>query len=74
MRAALYMRLSKDDGRPSKESDSVSIQNQRKILLGYCRENKISQLCEYIDDGYSGTNFNRPSFIKMLQQSRFALR
>lgn len=66
MRAALYMRLSKDDGRPSKESDSVSIQNQRKILLGYCRENKISQLCEYIDDGYSGTNFNRPSFIKMI--------
>ncbi len=66
MRAALYMRLSKDDGRSANEIDSASIQNQRKILLGYCRENKISDFCEYVDDGYSGTDFNRPSFIKMI--------
>ena len=60
---ALYLRLSKDDGTMS---ESSSIQTQKEMLTRYCRENGfvISQI--YIDDGWSGTNTNRPSFQRML--------
>ena len=60
---ALYLRLSKDDGT---DSESSSIQTQKEMLTRYCRENgfAISQI--YIDDGWSGTNTNRPSFQRML--------
>lgn len=58
-----YMRLSKDD---DVTGDSTSIQNQRIVLQKYCEENGFIIASEYIDDGYSGTNFNRPSFIRML--------
>ena len=60
---ALYLRLSKDDGTMS---ESSSIQTQKEMLTRYCRENgfAISQI--YIDDGWSGTNTNRPSFQRML--------
>ena len=60
---ALYLRLSKDDGTMS---ESSSIQTQKEMLTRYCRENgfAISQI--YIDDGWIGTNTNRPSFQRML--------
>ena len=60
---ALYLRLSKDDGTMS---ESSSIQKQKEMLTRYCRENgfAISQI--YVDDGWSGTNTNRPSFQRML--------
>ncbi len=60
---ALYLRLSKDDGT---DSESSSIQTQKEMLTRYCKENgfAISQI--YIDDGWSGTNTNRPSFQRML--------
>ena len=60
---ALYLRLSKDDGTMS---ESSSIQTQKEMLTRYCRENgfAISQI--YVDDGWSGTNTNRPSFQRML--------
>ena len=60
---ALYLRLSKDDGTMN---ESSSIQTQKEMLTRYCRENgfAISQI--YIDDGWSGTNTNRPSFQRML--------
>lgn len=59
-----YMRLSKDD---DVAGDSTSIQNQRVVLQKYCEENGFIVAAEYVDDGYSGTNFNRPAFIRMLR-------
>lgn len=61
--AGLYLRLSKDDdGR----NESVSIGTQRDILTDYCNENGFSIHRAYIDDGYSGLNFDRPDFKEML--------
>lgn len=59
----LYCRLSRDDGT---EGDSNSIANQRKLLQKYAKENGFSNTRYYVDDGYTGTNFNRPGFQKML--------
>lgn len=61
--AALYMRLSKDD---ETGAESASITTQRKILRNYCAENGFQIFDEYIDDGYSGTNFERPAFQRMI--------
>lgn len=61
---ALYMRLSKDDG---DKEESESIINQRKILRAYVKENGYEIYDEYIDDGYSGTNFDRPNFKRMIK-------
>ena len=51
---ALYLRLSKED---EKGTESASIENQRKILMEYARKNKFVIYDEYVDDGYTGTNF-----------------
>ncbi len=60
----IYCRLSRDDNNGSLES--MSIANQRQMLSDYVRE-KGWKICDiYIDDGYSGTNFNRPDFIRMM--------
>jgi DNA invertase Pin-like site-specific DNA recombinase len=61
--AALYLRLSKDDGNMQ---ESSSIATQKEMLTRYCKENKISIYDLYIDDGYSGTNFQRPNFQRMI--------
>ena len=61
--AALYCRLSKDD---DQSGESVSIRTQRAILEDYCREQGYPIHKVYIDDGYSGTNFNRPGFQELL--------
>lgn len=61
---ALYCRLSRDDGT---EGDSNSISNQKKMLKKYAKENGFPNTRFYIDDGYTGTNFNRPGFQKMLE-------
>ena len=60
---ALYCRLSKDD---DQRSESVSIGTQRAILEDYCRDQRYPIHKVYIDDGYSGTNFNRPGFQELL--------
>lgn len=60
---ALYCRLSKDDGL---EQDSSSIQTQKEMLTRYCRENGFIISGIYVDDGWSGTNTNRPEFQRML--------
>lgn len=60
---ALYLRLSKDDGT---DCESSSIQTQKEMLTRYCRENGFIIADYYIDDGYSGKNFERPSFKRML--------
>ncbi len=60
---ALYMRLSRDD---ETYGDSVSIETQRIILQKYAEENGFTNTFEYVDDGYSGTNFERPGFQRMM--------
>jgi DNA invertase Pin-like site-specific DNA recombinase len=60
---ALYERLSQED---RLEGESNSIANQKKILERYCKEHGYTGLRHYEDDGYSGTNFNRPGFQSML--------
>lgn len=59
---ALYCRLSQDDGR---EGESNSIVNQKEYLFKYAKEHGFPNPTYYVDDGYTGTNFNRPSFKKM---------
>ena len=61
-RTAVYCRLSVDDG----DGESMSIGNQREMLTRYCKENDLIIVDIYIDDGYSGTNFDRPDFKRMI--------
>lgn len=60
---ALYLRLSKDD---EGAGESASIANQRKILQEYARANGLHIAGEYTDDGYTGTNYDRPAFQRLL--------
>ena len=60
---AFYCRLSRDD---DNEGDSNSIQHQKQILEKYAKDYGITNYKFYVDDGYSGTNFNRPGFQEML--------
>lgn len=60
---ALYMRLSRDD---ESYGDSVSIETQRTILQKFAADNGLHVADEYVDDGWSGTNFERPSFKRMM--------
>lgn len=61
---ALYCRLSRDDG---VEGDSNSVANQKKLLKRFAKENGLSNTRYYVDDGYTGTNFERPGFQKMIE-------
>lgn len=61
---ALYCRLSRDDGA---DGDSNSISNQKRMLSKYAKEHGFDNTRFYVDDGYTGTNFNRPGFLKMLE-------
>ena len=60
---AIYIRLSKEDG---DKEESESVVNQRKILRAFAEENHYRVYDEYVDDGYTGTNFNRPDFKRMI--------
>jgi len=60
---ALYYRLSNDD---DLQGESNSITNQKAMLQKYAEDNGFRNIKFYIDDGYSGTNFNRPYFIRMI--------
>lgn len=62
MAAGLYLRLSREDG----EGESQSIHSQRLLLTRYCQEQGIEIAGVYIDDGWSGTTFERPDFQRML--------
>lgn len=64
LKFGLYIRLSREDG-DKQESESIS--NQRNILQRYIKENNLNFIKEYIDDGVSGTTFDRIGFSKMLQ-------
>ena len=61
--AGIYLRLSRDDGT---EHESESIQNQKAFLLQYAAQNQIYVADIYTDDGYSGINYDRPDFKRML--------
>ena len=60
---ALYLRLSRDD---ELQGESGSIQTQRMMLRQYAAEHGLNVIDEYIDDGWSGTNFDRPDFQRMI--------
>lgn len=62
--AAVYCRLSQDDG---SVGESGSIQTQKTLLTQYCQEHRIEIGDYYCDDGWSGTNFDRPEFKRMLE-------
>ena len=62
-KTALYCRLSQDDGI---EGDSNSIQNQKAILQKFAEDHHFSSPCFYVDDGFSGGNFQRPAFQQMI--------
>jgi DNA invertase Pin-like site-specific DNA recombinase len=66
-RVALYMRLSREDG---DDLESESISNQRDILKDFANKNNLCMISEYIDDGFTGTDFNRPGFIKLIEDVR----
>ena len=59
---ALYCRLSKDDER---QGESLSIETQKSMLVRYAQENGLLPYEIYVDDGYSGLNFERPSFQRI---------
>ena len=61
---ALYMRLSRDD---ENFGDSVSIETQRIVLQKFAQENGLFVFDEYVDNGWSGTNFERPAFQRMME-------
>ena len=60
-----YLRLSNEE---AQGGESSSITNQRMIVQNYCKQNNITLVREFVDDGYSGGNFNRPGFKEMLKQ------
>ena len=60
---ALLSRLSRDD---ELQGESNSITNQKAILEEYAKKHGFANLCHYSDDGYSGTNFDRPAWKRMI--------
>lgn len=64
---AVYLRLSRDDGEAGK-AESNSITSQRDIIRGYIRKQKNMEIFDfYVDDGWSGANFDRPAFKRMME-------
>ena len=68
--SALYCRLSvedlKEDKKGGKEDESNSIQNQKAILQKFAEDHHFPSPCFYVDDGFSGGNFQRPAFQQMI--------
>lgn len=60
-KVGVYIRLSRDES----YSNSDSIDNQIKLIDYYCNDNNLEVVDKYIDNGYSGTNFDRPAFKKL---------
>lgn len=69
----LYLRLSKEDGDVAEGSKLVSnsISNQKALIMDFLKSHpEIKVYSEYVDDGYSGVNFERPNFQRMLEDIR----
>lgn len=62
---AIYLRLSRDD--QNGNTESMSISNQRDMLMQYCEERGWKVYNIYVDDGFTGTNFERPGFQRMIE-------
>ena len=65
--AGIYTRLSRDDERTG---ESVSIENQKEMLTCYVREQGWNLVSTYVDDGVSGTTFDRPGLNEMISDAR----
>ncbi len=65
-KVGIYIRLSREDEEKEKYQESESIGNQRTLLMQYIKENKLNFIAEYVDDGISGTSFDRPGFNRMI--------
>ena len=63
-KVAIYIRLSREDG---DKQESESIGNQRDIIKRYIKENELQFVDEYVDDGISGTTFDRPGFNRLIK-------
>ncbi len=66
-KAGIYIRLSEADEGKSYESESESVLNQRNILMNFIKEKGFVFVDEYVDDGYSGTTFDRPGFQRLIK-------
>ena len=62
LKACGYFRLSREDG---DKAESDSIKNQKIMVRDFAERNGIAHIEEYVDDGFTGTNFNRPSFLRL---------
>lgn len=67
---ALYTRFSYDDGI---DAESGSIEHQKQLLTSYAEYNGFTDIRYYSDNGYTGTNFNRPDFQRMMEDIRHGL-
>ena len=63
-KVGIYLRLSREDERLG---ESGSISNQRDLLLNYIKDNNLTLVGEYVDDGVSGTTFDRDGFRRMIK-------
>ena len=66
-RVGIYVRLSRDDER---QGESVSIENQKLMLRGFCARQGWEVKAVFVDDGWSGTNFERPGFRELMEAVR----
>ena len=76
-KVGIYCRLSVDDASNSAKAknyipadESVSIENQKLLLQNYVRQRGWNEVDVYIDDGYSGTNFNRPGVQRLIEDAK----
>ena len=68
-KAIMYLRLSRED--EEKDLESNSIKNQRQLILDFLKKHpEIKLICEKVDDGYTGVDFNRPGFQEMMEEIR----
>ena len=66
-KAGIYIRLYEADEGKNYETDSESVLNQRNILMKFIKEKGFIFVDEYVDDGFSGTDFERPGFMRMIE-------
>lgn len=69
--AGIYLRLSRDDASAGRKLESDSISSQRELCRAFVRSRKDMEIYDiYVDDGYSGVSFERPGFIRMMEDVR----